>query len=50
MGTLTRKIGRQPHPKRFASSSPPPNTCPATDPMPIVAPNQAMARGRSAAG
>ena len=50
IGTFTRKIGRHVQWNRFASSSTPPSTCPATEPMPIVAPNQAIARGRSCTG
>ena len=38
MGTLTRKIDRQPVPARSAATSTPPSTCPTTLAMPAVAP------------
>ncbi len=50
IGTLMKKMVRQPQPKRFASSSTPPSTWPATAPRPMVAPKADIALARSSTG
>ena len=40
IGTLTRKMARQPRPNTFALSSSPPSTWPATEASPTTAPNR----------
>ena len=50
IGTLTRKMARQPRPSTFQSSSSPPSTWPETPPTPTVRPNQDSALARSSRG
>ena len=50
MGTLMRKIARQPKPARSAWTNHPPRIWPAIEPIPVATPYQAMAHPRRSPG